>query len=430
MSSSVRGKIASDHLDMIRGLAALAVLIGHARSLFFVDFDRVQNPGPVVQFLYCITGFGHESVMIFFVLSGLLISASVRRDVEREQWSWRTYSMNRCTRLYVVLLPGLLLTALWDRLGMLGVGGAELYSGNSEGTLLQASVQDNAGWPVFLGNLVFLQTVLVPEFGSNGPLWSLANEFWYYVLFPCVWLPLCGNIAWWKRLGYLVGSGALLAFLGRGISLYFSIWLVGVVVGVLPRAPWLAKKRNAIGTSVLALALFVGVLLLARFKRIPSGFVADCMVAGAFALFLYILLHQTWPSRNRGYSRAACRLAGCSYTLYLLHLPLLVFCRASLGPKERWDPELSTVAMAGGVCALVWLYAFVIARATEGRTDAIRRALSAWWSRGRNGTKVREGLIKGEAGGMDARSGPAKSAEGDPHFAALESAGVTGTTTH
>ena len=36
----------------------------------------------------------------------------------------------------------------------------------------------------FWGNLVFLQTILVPTYGTNALLWSLANEFWYYMLFP------------------------------------------------------------------------------------------------------------------------------------------------------------------------------------------------------------------------------------------------------
>jgi peptidoglycan/LPS O-acetylase OafA/YrhL len=36
----------------------------------------------------------------------------------------------------------------------------------------------------FVGNLAFLQTIAVPIFGTNGPMWSLANEFWYYLIFP------------------------------------------------------------------------------------------------------------------------------------------------------------------------------------------------------------------------------------------------------
>jgi len=37
-------------------------------------------------------------------------------------------------------------------------------------------------------NVFFLQTITVPVYGSNSPLWSLANEFWYYLLFPLLLL--------------------------------------------------------------------------------------------------------------------------------------------------------------------------------------------------------------------------------------------------
>jgi peptidoglycan/LPS O-acetylase OafA/YrhL len=43
---------------------------------------------------------------------------------------------------------------------------------------------DHLGPEVLLGNLVFLQAILVPTWGSNGPLWSLAFEFWFYIWFP------------------------------------------------------------------------------------------------------------------------------------------------------------------------------------------------------------------------------------------------------
>src|SRR4029453_13195613 len=37
-----------------------------------------------------------------------------------------------------------------------------------------------------LGNAAFLQHAWVPALGTDTPLWSLAYEFWYYALFPCL----------------------------------------------------------------------------------------------------------------------------------------------------------------------------------------------------------------------------------------------------
>ena len=52
-------------------------------------------------------------------------------------------------------------------------------------------------WPVLAANALFLQTIVaarnaphpVPTFGSNGALWSLSYEFWYYLAFPLLVLP-------------------------------------------------------------------------------------------------------------------------------------------------------------------------------------------------------------------------------------------------
>src|SRR5580704_14044623 len=68
---------ASAHLDLIRGFAAWAVMWGHLRALFFVDFQQIQYHNPLLRLLYFFTGFGHEAVMVFFVLSGFFISTAI-----------------------------------------------------------------------------------------------------------------------------------------------------------------------------------------------------------------------------------------------------------------------------------------------------------------------------------------------------------------
>ena len=68
---------ASAHLDLIRGLAAWAVMWGHLRALFFIDFQQIQHRNPLLKIVYFFTGFGHEAVMVFFVLSGFFISTAI-----------------------------------------------------------------------------------------------------------------------------------------------------------------------------------------------------------------------------------------------------------------------------------------------------------------------------------------------------------------
>src|SRR5437667_8997461 len=78
----------SAHLDMIRSLAACAVMWGQVRKMFFVDYPQLQSPTPFHRFLDTVTGLGHQSVMIFFVLSGFFISSAVLKRHAKGDWSW------------------------------------------------------------------------------------------------------------------------------------------------------------------------------------------------------------------------------------------------------------------------------------------------------------------------------------------------------
>jgi peptidoglycan/LPS O-acetylase OafA/YrhL len=219
---------ASDSLDLIRALAACAVMVGHLRALFFVDFRQLSHKSWPLEALYFFTGFGHQAVIVFFVLSGFLISSTVIRSHVLGKWSWRDYAVNRATRLYVVLIPGLLFGFFWDRLGSWLFAAKGIYA-QPLSDLGPAVPLQNLTAGNFLGNFLFLQTILFNTFGSNAPLWSLANEFWYYVLFP-VGLAAC--LAWARRRFHLALPFTCLAifigaFIGRGILIGFLIWLAG-----------------------------------------------------------------------------------------------------------------------------------------------------------------------------------------------------------
>jgi peptidoglycan/LPS O-acetylase OafA/YrhL len=172
-------------LDVLRGPAALLVLFGHWRNLLFKDFHEVDNPGLIVKLLYLFTGAGHEAVMLFFVLSGCVIAHVIYGLHERGSWSWRGYLSARLTRLWIVLIPALLLTAVWDRIGMwLAAGERSIYEGDGFGNILNQPVAALSGPEVLFGNVFFLQRILVPTFGSNGPVWSISYEFVYYLAYP------------------------------------------------------------------------------------------------------------------------------------------------------------------------------------------------------------------------------------------------------
>src|SRR5690606_21246995 len=150
------------------------------RGFFFVDWGHTTAASWFDRGFYLVTALGHQAVMVFFVLSGFFIGGAVASAWENERWSWMSYVLNRVVRLEVVLLPALVLTLFWDQLGIAATGGSG-YDGKWHPLLMSgpSTMQPADHSPaVFLANAAFLHTIVAPVYGTNGPLWSLANEFW------------------------------------------------------------------------------------------------------------------------------------------------------------------------------------------------------------------------------------------------------------
>ena len=365
-------KRTSVHLDLIRGVSALAVMLYHLRGLFFVDFPFLANKSLPSTVLYAVTGYGHQAVMVFFVLSGYFIGTSVMESVGKVQWSWRTYLVSRITRLQLVLFPALVLGALWDRIGMRIPQAAPLYYGALY-KFYVPSVALRSTVPVFLGNFFFLQSIISPVFGSNGPLWSLSYEFWYYIVFPPLILATAAWVGTRIRILYAALALFLLWFVGPQISLYFLIWLVGALVGRLPRITRFKSLSPA--WPLLGGLIFVGALAWSRTHRLSSDLLTDYIVAFCFALWLYTLLLGSREDASPAYVYGAKKLAGFSYTLYLTHFPLLLLLRGLLNPQGNWQPDPRHLVYALGIALLMLSFTYWVAEFTEAHTAGERRRL-------------------------------------------------------
>lgn len=365
-------KRTSVHLDAIRGVSALAVMLYHLRGMFFVDFPYLANRSLLISGLYAVTGYGHQAVMIFFVLSGYFIGTSVMESVSARKWSWRTYLVSRFTRLQLVLFPALVLGGLWDRIGMRIPQATPIYFGGLY-KFYVPSVAIRSTIPGFLGNLFFLQGIVSSVFGSNTPLWSLSYEFWYYILFPVLILATFRWIGIHSAIFY--GSLALFLvwFLGPQICFYFLIWLGGAVLGRLQRFP--RFRPSVPGFSFWTGLIFFGTLAWTRTHRLSSNLASDYIIAFTFALWLYALLLGSRDDASPGYVYGARKLAGFSYTLYLLHLPALILLRGILDPQGDWQPDVLHLAYALGIGLFIMSYSYCVAEFTEGNTATVRRFL-------------------------------------------------------
>lgn len=372
--ADVRGLQTSNHLDLVRGAAALAVLVCHARAVLFGAFtDPAVASWP--RLLLDLAGsFGHAAVMVFFVLSGFFIAGSVIRDERASRWSWRNYFVNRLARLYVVLLPGLLLTLAWDLGEFAWIGDRPLPPDHSGGMVTTvAQTRDRLTLPTLAGNVFFLQEVAVPTFGSNGSLWSLTNEWWYYVMFPCLWLACRGAGSWPVRAGYVALAAGVAWMIGGEIASYFAIWLLGAALCLAPRCRWLDDARWGRVACWLSAAVLLGGLVVMGMRWVPAGRMRDGSLGLAFAIYLYCLLHRSTADRGGAYARLARTLAGFSYTLYVVHFPVLAFCRACFTLDAPWPLDVLHLGYATAIMVAVVAYAYGISLVTEARTDVVRR---------------------------------------------------------
>jgi len=363
---------ASAHLDVIRTVAAWAVMWGHLRTLFFVDFQHLSQPGRLLSAIYFFTGFGHQAVMFFFVLSGFLISATVVKSHISGTWSWREYAINRSTRLYVVLIPGLLLGSLWDAIGSSLFASTGIYT-HPVADLGPAVAASSLTTGNFLCNLFFLQTILCPPFGSNTPLWSLANEFWYYALFP---VALSAGLAFARKaarvaIPFSAVAICLVAFVGLDKLIGFLIWMSGCAL-VFAYARFQLPARSWLFFYLLTSAVFLCGCLIAARTSIAAALGNDLAVGIGFTLFLFGVLQLKLGAGSSRYLSAAHRFAGFSYSLYVLHFPLLLFLRAWIVPPQRWQPDGKHLVCGSLIGAAVIGFIWVVSLITENKTRVAR----------------------------------------------------------
>ncbi len=364
----------SVHLDALRGAAALLVFANHTRALYFSSL--VPSTQPVTGEIHSVGEFGGElkvasaAVVIFFVLSGYLVGGSAFRSMRTRRWSWSSYTTKRLVRLLVVLIPAVLIGALLDHIGLRIFGSQSIY-GNPVGVGLGVSVnlQERLRPLVLLGNLTFLQGILVPMEGTNLSLWSLSNEFWYYIAFPLAITVAFPQFSRLTRTLSLLAACAVIWFMGPKVSVLFPIWIMGTAISVLPVRISPRQARVLSLFSLVALVLGILGLRLLHATAVPAEF----LIGGLTSVLLYGLVCQTGVSRAGVYRSVAGFFSQISYSLYMFHLPLAVFCCAVLdSPWRLWTKSGRHLALFGLSDLVVLTVVYLLWRAFEANTDRVR----------------------------------------------------------
>lgn len=350
--------VTSLYLDLIRALAAVVVFLHHGGMGFFSDNLGWLPPT------------GHEMVVVFFVLSGFVIAFSA----DRAPGSWRIFGADRLSRLWSVALPALLLSALLDFIGHRLA--PDVYQ--AQAALDHAPVRYGLA-ATFLNQSWHLAS----KPGSNGPFWSLAYEFWYYALFA----------GWFyarSMFGKIAAVIIFIVFTGWKIALLLPVWLLGVGVFQLCRK---ATVSAALGWCMALVGGGMGFVWAFGIVPIPllpvhwqahaphffsSRFIPDLLLGLAVAIHFVgldaALRRRSGPDKGHWCHRAIRWASGRSFSLYLFHMPILVF----ISGVVSYDRS-STVAVMGLLLATL-LIVLVLSELTEQRRDPWRRLMRRLFS--------------------------------------------------
>jgi peptidoglycan/LPS O-acetylase OafA/YrhL len=363
----------SDVLNLSRWVAALLVVLGHLRSLLFIDFVDVVNPSLIVKVFYFITSFGHEAVLVFFVMSGFLVGGSTISKMKNGSFSYSQYFIARISRIFPVYLVALIFTLCCDLLGYAVLDAPTLYDGSQKDLIPSITSSYSEQWNLvaLFGNLIMLQPFFVPTYGSNGPLWSLSYEWWYYASGPLLFsmfLIKLSPAALLLRIAVLL---SLFAVFPLHLFEGFALWVLGAVVSQIRKGHWIFR---IIGPSLLLISL-----ALYKAKIFPH----TKMVYLIPIIYLIILVGFIESERHIFLKSFHRYFADFSYSLYLIHFPLMIFLVSICsiwGGQYSGREKLSGDILLLSVCLLLIsiVISWLISRVTEVKTPYFRKLLSDW----------------------------------------------------
>ncbi|MFT3781839.1 MAG: acyltransferase [Nibricoccus sp.] len=301
----------SAFLDLLRLAAAFTVFLAHTAHYW--------NPS-LVDSMQVVA---HDAVILFFVLSGYVIACTTKEKCQ----SARDYAVARLSRLYSVVVPALLLTAvLWPL-------GSQLDPG------LYAHYARSGGAVRYL--LTFLHLNEIWFFDayppSNTPFWSLGYEASYYVLFGLFWFV---KRSLWRWLLLTACAFAI----GPKVLLLLPAWLAGVFAQLFSDR-WRMNRVTAIALFFVFGAWLIAAIRWMRDWPYPMGvepwyfsnaagtdLIKSVGWAGLIWAFSRGFGGAVVPGRMHRVVRWS---ANHTFSLYLYHAPLVIFATALVPPIGR-----------------------------------------------------------------------------------------------
>jgi len=288
-------------LDLLRGLAILLVVIRHA--------------WPEV-----VGGAGIVGVVIFFALSGYLITGLLTDDLRRYgRVRYGRFYLHRAARLLPALVAMLAIFAA------ITVTFDPIHEGAK-----------NAAWGVFTGMTYTANIPGWPRAEALGHLWTLATEEQYYLVWPVVlaigfYFGRAKLIAALFAVAVMVGLVASLLIRSDNVASIYTMpfsWAIAIVIGsiaslcaarltrILPSA---GRARGLL--SLGALAVLLALCGLPEVKAYPAIYlVGGPLIAVSTVVLIFHL--STWQVIPVAWLRPLLWLGMISYAAYLWNYPI------------------------------------------------------------------------------------------------------------
>jgi len=330
-------------LDALRGFAALYVVMNHIAVLSLIPYKFIgHNPVSHITKLFSALmlgfSFGHQAVIVFFVLSGFCIhyriASGFNAGRHNAKLDVKDYFARRAKRILPPYYFAIVFTALLSY-AFLKINpdfAAHLTGYAFSDDILAVHL----GWQTLLGNLVFQQWLTCATFGNNTPLWSLSYEFWFYLLYPVY-------IAIWRRCNTMAETGIIaLVSLVCGILVthvdaayswpfkigeYWIDWCIGCLAADL----YVGDKHLVMSKFLnlgVAILVMVSWILGTRALHINDA-VSDFIGALASLVLVLTMLHRNEAVDNlknqfpKWVEKQLSAVGIYSYSLYLTHVPTL-----------------------------------------------------------------------------------------------------------
>lgn len=331
-------------IDFLRGFAILAIFQAHFIWYYYPAYAGLTAAGtghpPNKMLLLNILprSVGWAGVTIFILVSGFLLHLGYLRDGPR--FTLRRFYTRRFWRVYPPYGMALLAFSIFLEKGLFTTG---------------------AGWLTFLLHVLSLQNLFtLTYFSVNPTFWCLALEIQLYILYAFF---LYGRKRW--GLKKMVGASFLVSLVWQVVGMHiagqanslpwtnsvFALWIIWTTGAFLAES-WFHGRRLLAGLDRRDWGYILGALALALILA-PLNALLQYAAGIAGVLLMDLFLHARYINLHSLPARAVVTIGLFSFSLFLIHQPLL---RVLIDLLNRYSPNYHGYRVVDGLLVTLIIF--------------------------------------------------------------------------